>query len=152
MKNRVLNVMQRTYDPQPVRTIAERARTSENTARKHLRHLTEDEYVVETAAPETSGALYKRSNESLVLERANRILSEVDSSTLVTRVAEMQETVRSYREEYDADSPADAVVSDAETDRATLQEWQTTRRNLGFAKVALAVSTAEQDLQSTQVP
>lgn len=148
----VRSVMQRTYDPQSVAEIAERARTSENTARKHLRHLAEDGFVTETADPDTTGARYRRSNESLVLEEANRIRSSVDPTELTTRVAELQETVRTYREEFDADSPEDALLSDAEIDEEALREWQTVRRNLNFAKVALAVSDAERDLQPTRAP
>ena len=149
---RVRECMKRTYEPQPVSEIAERARTSENTARKHLGQLEDDGFVVETASPDTRGACYKRSNESLVLEQANRIRSEVDVTTLAMRVAEMQQTVRAYREEFNADSPEDAVLSDSGIDSETLQAWQTTRRNLNFARVALAVSNAEQDLRSSQVP
>lgn len=149
---RVRTVMKRTYEPQPVSNVASRARTSENTARKHLGQLAEEGFVVETASPETRGACYERSNESLVLEQANRIRSEVDTATLTTRVAEMQGTIRTYREKFDADSPEDAVLSDGEIDTETVQAWQTTRRNLSFARVALAVATAEEDLQASQVP
>lgn len=149
---RVREIMKRTYEPQPVGQIAERAHTSENTARKHLGQLEDNGFIDETATPETRGTCYKRSNESLVLEQANRIRSEVDTTTLASRVAEMQQTVRNYREEFDADSPEDAILSDSKIDRETLQSWQTTRRNLNFARVALAVSNAEQDLQASQVP
>lgn len=148
---RVRAVIKRTYEPQSASDIADRARTSPKTARKHLRHLAEDGFVEETAEPDAGGALYRRSDESLLLEQANRIRSEVDADALVARVAEMRETVRSYREEFDAESPEDAVLSDAEIDRDTLQAWQTTRRNLSFAKVALAMSDAERDLQATRV-
>ena len=143
---RVREVMKRTYEPQPISEIAARARTSENTARKHLDHLADEGFVVETASHETGGVSYKRSSESLVLEQAVRIRSEVDSPTLASRVAEIQQTVRAYREEYDAESPEDAVRSDTGIDSETLQTWQTTQRNLNFARVALAVSNAEQDL------
>ncbi|THE66822.1 hypothetical protein D8Y22_01500 [Salinadaptatus halalkaliphilus] len=149
---RVRETVKRTYEPQSVSELAERSRTSENTTRKHLRHLAADGFVVETASPDSRGACYKRSNESLVLEQANRIRSEVDAATLATRVAEMQQTVRTYRDEYDAESPEDAVLSETAIDGETLQAWQTTRRNLHFARVALAVSNAEQDLHASQVP
>lgn len=149
---RVREVMKRTYDPQPVGEIASRARTSENTARKHLDQLAEGGFVVETASPDARGTCYERSSASLVLEQANRIRSEVDTATLTARVAEMQQTVQTYREKFDADSPEDAVLSDSGIDTATVQAWQTTRRNLSFARVALAVSTAEDDLHASRVP
>ncbi|MFC3959186.1 DUF7342 family protein [Halovivax cerinus] len=149
---RVREVMKRTYDPQPVSDIASRARTSENTARKHLDQLAGEGFVVETAIPDERGACYERSSESLVLEQANRIRAEVDTATLTTRVAEMQQTVQTYREEFDAESPEDAVLSNSGIDTETVQAWQTTRRNLSFARVALAVSAAEEDLHASQVP
>jgi len=148
---RVRQIIKRTYEPQPVSQIADRARTSENTARKHLDQLEADGFVVETAISGTRGACYKRSNESLLVEQANRIRSTVDATTLAGRVAAMQQTVRDYREEFNADSPEDAILSDREIDAKTLQSWQTTRRNLNFARVALVMSNAEQDLQTSQV-
>ena len=148
---RVREVIRRTYEPQPVSQVADRARTSENTARKHLEQLRDDGFVAETAIAGTRGTCYKRSNESLLVEQANRIRSTVDATTLAGRVAAMQQTVRDYREEFNADSPADAILSDREIDAKTLQSWQTTRRNLNFARVALVMSNAEQDLQASQV-
>ena len=148
---RVREIIKQTYKPQPVSQLAERARTSENTARKHLSLLEDDGFVVETAISGTRGACYKRSNESLILEQAHRIRSEVDATTLAARVAEMQQTLRDYREEFAADSPEDAAVSDVEIDPETVRAWQTTRRNLRFARVALAVSNAEQDLQTSNI-
>lgn len=148
---RVRTVMKRTYEPQPVREIADHARTSEKTARKHLRQLAEGGFVEETAAPEQSGALYRRSPESLVLEQAHDILDEVDSNTLVERISEMQTRIREYREASGADSPEDAAVRGRDVDEDTVQDWQTTRRNLGFARVALAVSEAEDVVQMERV-
>lgn len=147
---RVRTVMQRTYEAEPVDVIAERACTTPTTVRKHLRILAEDGFVEETAEPDRSGTLYRRSKESLVLEQAQHLLSEVDSETLTTRVSEMQRTIREHRDEWGVESPEDAVLWDAEIDAETLQEWQTTRRNLGFAKVALALSEATDDVDTTQ--
>lgn len=148
---RVREIVQRTYEPQPVSTLADRARTSDTTARKHVRSLVANGYVEESPDPDSAGSRYKRSDESLLFEQANRIRVETDDATLLDRVAEMKATVRSYREEFDADTPEEAVLSDAEIDRETLQDWQTTRRNLSFATVALALSSAEDDLQASTV-
>ena len=150
--DRVREVVKRTYEPRSVSEIAERAHTSENTARKHLRQLTADGYVVETASPDARGTCYRRSSESLVLEEASRIRSDVEPATLAARVAEMQETIRTLRERFDADSPEAALLAEGEIDRETVQAWQTTRRNLHFARVALAVNEAEDDLQPSPVP
>jgi uncharacterized protein (DUF433 family) len=143
---RVRSVLCHTYDPQSASEIADRARTSENTARKHARHLVGEGFAVETADPEAKGTLYKRSEESLVMEQVNRIRKEVDDATLTARVSEMQGELRAYRKEYGAESPEDAVLSDADIDSEELQVWRTTRRNLNFAKIALAISNAEKYL------
>lgn len=143
---RVRSVLHHTYDPQSASTVADRARTSENMAGKHVRNLVSEGFAVETADPSSNETLYKRSEESLVMEEANRIRREVDDATLMARVSEMKEKLRIYREEYGAESPEDAVLSDADIDSEELQAWQTTRRNLSFAKVALAISNAKKDL------
>lgn len=143
---RVRSVMRRTYEPEPVDEMADRARTSPTTARKHLRNLTEEGFVVETAEPDQNGALYKRSEESLVLEQAKDMLDEVGREELLTRIHEIEEALQTYRDEWDAESPEDAVLQETGIDAESLQEWQTTERNLGFARVALelirAVGTA----------
>ena len=144
---RVRTVMKRTYEPQPVAEVAERARTTPTTARKHLEQLVESGYVEATATPEREGTLYRRSNESLVLEQARDLLAEADTQTLVARIAEMQAEVGSYRDATGAESPEDAVLSAADVDRATLRQWQTTRRNLGIARAALALSEARKTVQ-----
>lgn len=148
---RVRSVTKRLYDPTPVQEIADRARTTEKTARKHLRQLAESGFVEETASPERNGTLYRRSPESLVLEQAHDMLEEMDSVALVSHISEMQAELRDYRAEADAESPEDAVLQEAELDAATLTEWQTTRRNLGFARVALALSEAEDAVRKEPV-
>lgn len=67
----------------------------------------------------------------------------------------MRETLREFQAEYGVDSPEELTIeetnrtlSDATSpheapDPATLQEWQTTRRNLAFANAALSIANAE---------
>nr|WP_245188530.1 hypothetical protein [Halarchaeum rubridurum] len=124
-------------------TVAEHALTSEQTARKHLRSLVEHGYVAETASPDSKGTLYQRASDSLALEQARRILDETDTETLSTRVLEMREELREYADRFGANSPDEAVRAHADIDTETLLEWRTTRRNLAFAEVALALSGVE---------
>lgn len=146
---RVRTVMKRTYEPQSAPEIAERARTTPTTARTHLRQLAESGFVDEVpAGGETT--LYERSTESLVLEQAHDILAEVGTDDLMTRIGEMRDEIRAYREEFDADSPEDAAVRDDDVDAETLRAWQTTRRNLDVAKAALALSEAEETIRTTK--
>ncbi|ERJ06688.1 Winged helix DNA-binding domain protein [Halorhabdus tiamatea SARL4B] len=141
--DRVRSVMRTAYDPMTAATVAEKSLTSEQTARKHLRSLVEHGYVTETASPDSKATLYRRANDSLALEQARRILDETDVDTLSTRVLEMREQLREYGERFNADSPDGAVRAHADIDPETLMEWRTTRRNLAFAEVALALSSVE---------
>lgn len=139
---RVRTVMKRTYDPQPVATIAERALTSETTARKHLDVLAKDGFVEAVSPSDEHGTWYKRAPRSVVLERAQQILDSVDVETLSTRVTELRETVREFEKQTAAESPRAAAITDAELDAPAMTEWQTARRNLKLARAALALADA----------
>ena len=145
---RIREVMAHAYESRPVADIADTACTTPKTARKHLRNLADDGYVEDVATAGRSGTQYRRSSESLILKQAHDILEEVDPATLLTRTQEMQDQLADYRDRFDAASPEDAVLQDSGLDADTLTDWQTTRRNLGFAKVALALSEAEAGLQT----
>jgi predicted ArsR family transcriptional regulator len=139
---RVHTVMRRTYDPQSVATIAERALTSETTARKHLSVLAEDGFVEAVSVSGERGTRYKRAPRSVVLERAHQILDSMDVETLSARITTLRETVREFEAQAGAESPSAAAVSDAELAPETLTEWQTARRNLKLARAALALADA----------
>ena len=141
--DRVRSVMRTAYEPMSAATVAGNALTSEQTARKHLRSLVEHGYVAETASPDTTGTLYRRSSDSLALEQARQILEQTDTETLSRRVLEMREALQAYSERFGATTPEDAVRAHADIDAETLLEWRTTRRNLAFAEVALALSGVE---------
>lgn len=151
---RVRDVISYVYDPTSAGTVAEQARTSPKTARKHLTVLAEEGFVT-TEAGEHGGTLYRRSPESLVLEQATEILSSVSVDELVSRIATMRETVANYRTKYGVESPealtveqtnqtlAEANITDEpDVDPGDVREWQTTRRNLAFANAALSISNA----------
>lgn len=115
--------MKRTYDSQPVATIAERARTTETTARKHLGILTDDGCVKAVSPPDERGTWYRRAPRSVVLERAQQVLDAVDVETLSARVTEVRETVREFEEKTGSESPRAAVIADGEVDAAAMTEW-----------------------------
>jgi predicted ArsR family transcriptional regulator len=149
---RVRSVMKRTYEAQSVATIAERALTSDTTARKHLNILAEDGFV-EAVSPEGErGTWYKRAPRSVVLERAQQILDSVDIETLSARVAKLRETVREFEEQSGAESPSAAAVSDTALDAASITEWQTAQRNLKIARAALALADAEDTIVNGSRP
>jgi predicted ArsR family transcriptional regulator len=144
---RVRTVMKRTYDPQSVATIAERALTSETTARKQLDILTEDGFVEAVSPPDERGTWYKRTPRSVVLERAQQILDSVDIETLSARVTELRGTVREFEAQTGAESPRAAAIADAALDAAAMTEWQTARRNLKLARAALALADATEAVE-----
>ena len=151
---RVREVISREYTPRSAETVAADARTSPKTARKHLRALAEEGFVA-TSTGDHGGTYYRRSPESLVMEQATDILSHVSVDELATRIAAMRETISEFQTEYGVESPEELIVEQAnqtlsgasENERGidpdTLQEWQTTRRNLAFANAALSIANAE---------
>jgi predicted ArsR family transcriptional regulator len=139
---RVRTVMKRTYEPQSVATIAERAMTSETTARKHLHILAEDGFVEPATPSDARGTWYRRAPRSVVLERAQQLLDAVDVETLSARVTELRETVQEFEAETGAESPRAAAIADTALDPATMTDWRTARRNLKLARAALALADA----------
>jgi len=103
--------MKRTDEPQSVATIAERALTSETTARKHLNVLAEEGFVGAVSVSGERGTRYKRAPRSVVLERAQQILDAIDVETLSTRIAALRETVREFEEQTGAESTSAAAVA-----------------------------------------
>lgn len=151
---RVRTVISRAYTPRAADAVAETARTSPKTARKHLTSLSEEGFVTTDAGP-NGATLYRRSPESLVVEQAASILERVSPPELRDRIDDLQGRLADFRAEYDVESPDAMLVDhsnaaltadgpDPETpDPDVLREWQTTRRNLAFANAALSIATAE---------
>lgn len=151
---RVREVISHTYTGVSATDVADDARTSPKTARKHLNALAEEGFVT-TATGKQGGTYYRRSPESLVVEQAADILDRLSMDELVTRTAEMRETISDFRDEYGVDSPEELTVDQTnrlltdvssttgDIDSEDLREWQTTRRNLAFANAALSIATAE---------
>jgi Fe2+ or Zn2+ uptake regulation protein len=164
---RIRSVIAHRYVPVSADAVAEDARTSPKTARKHLNTLAEEGFVV-TATGEHGGTVYRRSPESLVVEQAADILENVSTDELVTRIGEMRDRLDGYRQEYGVDSPEELTIertnrtlADPDSDQSvidaeTIREWQTTRRNLAFANAALSIANAERfvdgDLSSSDEP
>ena len=67
----------------------------------------------------------------------------------------MRDRLNDYRSEYGVDSPEEVTIEQtnqtlsetdsgqSDIDAETLQDWQTTRRNLAFANAALSIANAE---------
>ena len=139
---RVRSVIRTTYDGLTAGEVADRALVSETTARTHLEDLAETGFVETVADSDSAATRYRRSTESLILEQAHDLLENTDSATLLARVSEMRDEIERYRTETGVEEPEDLAWDEADLDPERLRQWQTTRRNLGFAKVALALDQA----------
>jgi predicted ArsR family transcriptional regulator len=152
---RVRTVVNTAYSPVSAQAVAEEARTTPKTARKHLETLVADGFL-KTESGERGGTLYRRSGESLVLSEASAILDEVSVAELVDRVGAMRAEIRDYQERYGVELPTGVTVAETnsllsgvestapELDTETIREWQTTRRNLAFANAALSIANAQE--------
>lgn len=149
---RVREVISHTYEPASADEVADDALTSPKTARKHLETLASDGFVTATPS-ETGGTRYRRSIDSLVVEQATDLLSELSVSELEARASKMRRKLQEFQETYDAQSPDELSVEltnetlDGSSDRtepepSTLTEWRTTRRNLALANAALSIANA----------
>jgi len=142
---RVHEIIRRVYDPAAADQIADRARVSPTTARKHLRTLVNTGEV--TTSQDGQTTRYRRSETAIVTEHAQSLLAERTPEEIATRIAEMKTQLQGWREEHGVDSPEEfarkLAVTDADSDHGRLlTEWQTTRRNLALAQAALAIGEA----------
>lgn len=142
---RVYEVVHRTYDPESAARIAERARVSPTTARKHLRTLVNSGEVTTTQDGGTT--CYRRSETAIVTEHAQSLLMERTPEEIASGIADMKAKIREWRDAYGVDSPEEFAreldVRDADSEHGeVLMEWQTTRRNLALAQATLAIGEA----------
>lgn len=142
---RVYETIGRVYDPVSATQIANRARVSPTTARKHLRTLVSSGEV--TTSQDGQTTLYRRSETAIVTEHAQSLLAERTPEEIASGIAEMKAKIQGWREEHGVESPEEFAreldVDDADSDQgALLTEWQTTRRNLALAQAALAIGEA----------
>lgn len=159
---RVKDIIRSTYTPVSAKAVADEGLTTTKTARKHLETLADDGFVTTTHGKH-GATLYKRSGESLIVERANRLRSEYSAEELAARITELQDKIRDYRSTYDVDSPEELAVTlgsevldgdepDTQTDERVVTEWQTTRRNLAFANAALSIAEAARHITGDDTP
>lgn len=142
---RVYEIVRRTYDAESTDEIAERARVSPTTARKHLRTLVDAGEVATTQDGRTTR--YRRSKTSIVTQHAQSLLAKRTPEEIASGIADMKTAIHEWREEHGVESPEEFAreldVADADSEQgAVLTEWQTTRRNLALAQAALAIGEA----------
>ena len=126
-KQRVYGAVLHARDPMTAAEIADRADCSEDAARSHLSFYTDLGIVIRH---EGRPARYERNDDYFEWRRVNELAREHTVDELQTRVSELTDQIETYRDEYDANSPADVDVLDFDADDVDdvyvdLSEWAT---------------------------
>lgn len=127
--------------------IAERARVSPPTARKHLESLEEVGLVVSEQRGRT--AYYRRNEEELLVQRIREIRADHSREEIIDGIRRMKETIANLEDRHDVASPAELareLDADDEAGWEDLTEWRTTRQNLAVAQAAVSYDEAVERL------
>ena len=143
---RVREVALSTTTPQYAKEIAERARVSEPTARKHLETLAEAGFAESVATGR--GTRYKRSRQTVAMQRISDIHRELSREELAAGIKDLRTRIREYQEEYDASDPDDLAYqleSDVDEGWDVVSAWRAAANDLEIAKAALALYDFDPD-------
>ncbi len=144
--DRVKEVLLATTTYEYAKQVAERARVSEPSARKHLNTL------VDAGFAETDdtgqGTRYKRSRETIAMRRMQELHSELTKGELVEGIRDLKGKIKTYQEEYDVTNPDDlAVELDADDGEGwtAISRWRALEENLKLAQAALSLYDFDPD-------
>ncbi|MFP8890814.1 winged helix-turn-helix domain-containing protein [Natrialbaceae archaeon A-CW2] len=129
-----------TTQYQYAKSIAERARVSEPSARKHLNTLTEAGFAQSDDTGQ--GTRYKRSRETVAMGRIQELHSELTKEELVEGIRNLKSDIKHYRNEYDVMDPDDlALELDADDGDGwiAISQWRALEENLKLAQAALSL-------------
>ncbi|WP_254840972.1 DUF7342 family protein [Natronomonas marina] len=126
-KQRVYGAVLHAREPMTAAEIAERADCSEASARTHLSFYADLGIVIHH---DGRPARYERNDDYFEWRRMNELANEHTVDELQARVSELTDQIEAYREEYEADAPADVDVLDYDAERvddvyADLGDWAT---------------------------
>lgn len=116
-KQRVYGAVLHAREPMTASEIAERADCSEESARTHLSFYADLGIVIRH---EGRPVRYERNNDYFEWRRVNGLARENTVDELQVRVSELTDRIQEYRDEYDADSPAE--VNALEFDAAQIDD------------------------------
>jgi len=137
---RVKEVLLATTTYEYAKSIADRARVSEPSARKHLNTLTDAGFAQSDESGR--GTRYKRSRETVAMGRIQELHSELTKEELVEGIRELKTEIKSYRTEYDEMDPDDlALELDADDGEGwtAISQWRALEENLKLAQAALSL-------------
>ena len=143
--DRVKEVLLATTSYRYAGAIAERARVSEPSARKHLRTLA-DSGLAETDDT-GQGTRYKRSRQTVAMSRIRELHAELTREELIEGIRDLKAKVKDYQETYDATDPDDlALELEADDDGwAAISRWRGLEENLKVAQAALSLYDFDPD-------
>jgi len=126
-KQRVYGAVLHAREPMTAAEIAERADCSEESARTHLSFYADLGIVIHH---DGRPARYERNNDYFEWRRVNELANGHTVEELQARVSDLTDQIEAYREEYDADSPADVDVLEYDAENvddvyADLGDWAT---------------------------
>lgn len=137
---RIQEILETTREPQTASQIAERARVSEPAARKHLKRLA-GQTGPGIAIQEGNVTRYMRDPDQARFERIKTLADEHSRSVLETGIRDMKSQIRGFEDAHGVTSPEELVRELSPEDEEgwnAVSKWKTTRKNLSFAKTALA--------------
>ena len=144
--DRVKEVLLTTTSYQYANSIAERARVSEPSARKHLNTLADAGLADTNDAGQ--GTRYKRSRETVAMTRIQELHAELTKSELVDGIRDLKAKINAYQDEYDVTDPDDLAVELAADDGegwAAISRWRALEENLKLAQAALSLYDFDPD-------
>jgi len=126
-KQRVYGAVLHARNPMSAAEIAERADCSDESARTHLAFYADLGIVVRH---EGRPVRYERNDDYFEWRRSNELAQANTVEELQVRVSELTDRIEGYRDEYDADSPADVDALEFDATRiddvyADLGDWAT---------------------------
>jgi sugar-specific transcriptional regulator TrmB len=139
VRDRVYETVVQLYEPATAAEVADRARCSEGAAREHLTWFTERGIV---EAVEGRPKRYVRNQAYFDWKRANDLRREYTDAELGTRLEELTEQERAYRERYGVESPHEIDVTEAADYDAlhdvwtAVSDWKTLRREMRLVERA----------------
>lgn len=149
-RQRVREVLLSSREPTGVGTIAERADCSPNTARKHLRDLSD--LGIAQGVTEGETTRYRRNDEFVRWRRANRLVERFDPSVLLERIGELEDRDEAFAARFGVASPETVPIPE-DADHATVEEhwervreWAAVRDDLAVVRDALRM--ARRDLSA----
>lgn len=106
-KQRVYGAILHAREPMTVAEIAERADCSDESARTHLSFYADLGIVIQH---EGRPARYERNDDYFEWRQVSKLSREHTIDELQTRVSELTDQIETYRDKYEADTPADVDV------------------------------------------